>query len=424
MSAAASPDLEVFLAEAPWLRRLAASLASPADADDLVQAAYERLVTHPPAHLQSPRGWLRQVLRNAHRMRVRASARREARESEGPVPEPLPSAATLAARAQVLGVLAKAVADLAEPFRRTVLLHYYEGVSLADIARDEDCPAATVRGRLRTGLQRLRAELDLAHGGERAAWAVAISPLGVASTPMIGSTALGIGLSVALIAGVGVMALRSTETSESTAQPDKTVVGATPTPANRTHLTDSPAGATEPAVAGGPSPLPTAVSAPPTQAEPEGKRRTAVAHARQLQAIKAARLARLRAEGLDPNTVDEASNDEQFLSDLEFMVMMESGAELAESCVEEGAPKPRTTQIVDIDFIGEPDVGTVVESVSVRRAGGEEHGAWTRCLLESLHLVSLAPPQVPGTLSTTLQFAVDDSGKIMTSMVQAPKSRE
>ncbi len=421
MSATASPDLEIFLAEAPWLRRLAASLASPADADDLVQAAYERLVTHPPAHLESPRGWLRQVLRNAHRMRLRASARREARESQGPAPTPLPSATTLAARAQVLGVLAQAVADLGEPFRRTVLLHYYEGVSLADIARDEDCPAATVRGRLRTGLQRLRAELDQAHGGERAAWAVAVSPLAATGTQIAGSTALGIGFGVVLLAGVGGMALRSTETSGSIAQPDKAVVAATPTPANRTHLHEAPASTTEPAVAG--EPTPTAVAAPHTRAEAEGKRSAALAHARQLEAIKAARLARLRAEGLDPNTVDEASNNEQFLSDLEYMVMMESGAELAQSCLEAGAPKPRTTRIVDIEFIGEPDVGTVVESVSVRRVGDEEHGAWTRCVLESLQLVSLAPPQTSGTQSTALQFAVDEAGKIMTSRAQAPKSR-
>ncbi len=413
MNATASVNLEMFLAEAPWLRGLARTLASPAEADDLVQAAYERLVTDPPRHQDSPRGWLSTVLRNAHRMRSRGTIRRQAREAKDAGPAPLPSAETLAAHAEVMGVLARAVAELDEPFRRTVLLHYYEGCALADIARDEDCPAATVRTRLRTALQRLRADLDEAHGGKRSLWAAAVAPVAVA-TPAVasGTLVLGVVVGLALAPGLAAVALHTTGpnaevgTAAASASRARPIADVTPEPQNT-----APTSAVLPSVS-------SAALAAPLAKDEEAHPPAAAARAERLAKVKQARLERLRAEGLDTSTVEEASENEKFLSDIESMMMMGSGAELAESCKEEAAPAPGTTRVVEVDFLGEPDVGTVIENVTAQLAEGETSGAWTRCLVESMYLISLAPPQKPGAQSVALQFAVDAQGQLMTSMVE------
>src|SRR6185312_17482136 len=70
------------------------------------------------------------------------------------------------------------VAELAEPFRTTVILRYFEGLSAADIARRQRVPEGTVRWRLKTGLDRLRAELDRDSGGDRARWCLLLAPIG------------------------------------------------------------------------------------------------------------------------------------------------------------------------------------------------------------------------------------------------------
>jgi RNA polymerase sigma factor (sigma-70 family) len=92
-------------------------------------------------------------------MRGRSAGRRREREHKVELadPEGVPTPEQLVDRARVQQRVARGVLELDEPFRSTVLLRYYEGLSSAEIARRLSIPAATVRARLKTGLDRLRA---------------------------------------------------------------------------------------------------------------------------------------------------------------------------------------------------------------------------------------------------------------------------
>jgi len=166
---------------AAFLLRLARALVSGRDdADDLVQDAYVAALRHPPDADRPARPWFAQVVRNLVRMRRRGEARRRERdgawqgerqddERAAPTPDQLLDRA-LAHRA-----LAEQVVLLAEPFRRTVLLRFVEGLETARIAELEGIAPATVRWRLKEGLERLRAGLD-GSAGARGRWMRALAP--------------------------------------------------------------------------------------------------------------------------------------------------------------------------------------------------------------------------------------------------------
>ncbi|HUS32187.1 MAG TPA: sigma-70 family RNA polymerase sigma factor [Kofleriaceae bacterium] len=176
---AVTPD--VVLRELAGLRALAQSLVhGDADAEDLLQETAIAAITHPPTVEAdgSPRPWLAKVLRNRWRMDRRARARRIAREqtselelaaTRGDASDVAGTATTqheavdavdAIDRARVLEKLAGALVALEEPFRTTIVRRYLDGDSAADIARALGVPAGTVRWRLKTGLERLRASLD------------------------------------------------------------------------------------------------------------------------------------------------------------------------------------------------------------------------------------------------------------------------
>ncbi|HRI49865.1 MAG TPA: sigma-70 family RNA polymerase sigma factor [Pseudomonadota bacterium] len=177
----AGTDLPALLAHAAWVRRLAGCLVrDDALADDLTQETFMAALRHPPAAELPPRPWLGQVVRNLVRMRARGERRRGAREEAvaADPADPVESPEQLVARAQAQQSLASLVVGLAEPYRATVLLRFYEGLSAADIAARQGVPAGTVRWRLKTALDQLRTELDRSHNGDRHAWQLALAPLG------------------------------------------------------------------------------------------------------------------------------------------------------------------------------------------------------------------------------------------------------
>lgn len=180
---------------AEWTRRLALALVGdPDDASDLTQDAFEVALTQPPAKAGPLRPWLGGVVRNLARMRRRSAGRRRAREQEVELadPEGVPPPDELVDRARAQQRVARGVLELDEPYRSTVLLRYYEGLSSAEIARRKRIPAATVRARLRTGLDRLRAELDRDDRvGGRERWFALVAPLAAADpTPVTTSVSL------------------------------------------------------------------------------------------------------------------------------------------------------------------------------------------------------------------------------------------
>jgi len=73
--------------------------------------------------------------------------------------------ASIALRAERADELRRAVADLDEPYRETVMLRFFAELSLAEIAAETERPIGTVKTHLFRGLARLRTSLD----AERAA---------------------------------------------------------------------------------------------------------------------------------------------------------------------------------------------------------------------------------------------------------------
>jgi RNA polymerase sigma factor (sigma-70 family) len=169
----AAPTVD--FADLAALRGLARSLVTgDADADDLVQDTAVAALEHPPAPDRPARPWLAAILRNRWRMDRRADARRRDREAAVALTadEVAAAADELVTRARTLERLAAALVALDEPFRTALILRYIDGHSAADIAALLGVPAGTVRWRLKTGRDRLRAALDQA--APRRAWAGAI----------------------------------------------------------------------------------------------------------------------------------------------------------------------------------------------------------------------------------------------------------
>src|SRR5262245_13293880 len=112
---------EQLLSQQAWLRALAATLVrEQAARDDLVQEAWLAALRHPQVgERRDLRQWLGAVLRNRWRFERRSDARRRAREQGKAEREPVPAAADLVERAELQGVLVRAVLALDEPYRST-----------------------------------------------------------------------------------------------------------------------------------------------------------------------------------------------------------------------------------------------------------------------------------------------------------------
>lgn len=165
-----------------WLRRFARGLVGDREAvDDIVQETLVAAWQRPPDLDRDVRPWLAQVARNRVRDQARAESSRRAREvvaSEAATSEGgAPTAEDVLVDGDLHRELAGVVAELEEPFRQTLFQRYYEGLTAAEIARQGNVPAGTVRWRLKEGLDRARRQLDQRHGGDRRTWMRAIVPL-------------------------------------------------------------------------------------------------------------------------------------------------------------------------------------------------------------------------------------------------------
>jgi RNA polymerase sigma-70 factor (ECF subfamily) len=173
-------SLEEVIAQGTWLRRFALGLVRDEDqAADIGQEAIITAWRQPPDRSGPLRPWLATVARNLVRSERRAADRRQVREraaveSAEPLAE---SAEDRGARWELWKEIVGAVEGLREPLRRTVMQRYFDDLSSAEIARREGIPEATVRGRLKSGLDLLRQQLDGRHQGQRAGWVRLLLPL-------------------------------------------------------------------------------------------------------------------------------------------------------------------------------------------------------------------------------------------------------
>ncbi len=194
------PSAAELLERSTWTRQLARALVrDAATADDLIQDSwlalfFRRREDGAAASARSPRAFVGAVLANFARERFRRDAARERREARVARSEALPSTDLLLEHVELQRLVADAVARLEEPYRRTVLLCHFEGLSAAEIARREGVPAVTVRVRHKRALDRLRASLDAQFRGDRATWMRALLPLAARRPPL----ALGLGGLIAM----------------------------------------------------------------------------------------------------------------------------------------------------------------------------------------------------------------------------------
>ena len=130
------------------LRLACTRLDDPADAEDIVQEVFLKLLTARPMLRdgEHEKAWLiRTTLHRASDLR-RSAARRNV---------PLEEAAQAAA-SQAGSELLTAVRALPEPYSAVIHLYYYEGYSIKEIAKLLGVPTPTVGTRLARGRERLR----------------------------------------------------------------------------------------------------------------------------------------------------------------------------------------------------------------------------------------------------------------------------
>jgi RNA polymerase sigma-70 factor (ECF subfamily) len=181
-------DAEIadLLAHADWLRGLARRLVGPAAADDAVQDTYVAALHAPPDPELPPRPWLARVLRNVTRMGHRSATRRTRREDAvAALVAPTTGVDDAVARAETFRMLVELVLGLDEPYRTTVVRHYFDGDTFAAIARRDGVPEATVRGRHKHAVERLRSKLDAKTHGDRGAWVATLTPIAAPHSPSI-----------------------------------------------------------------------------------------------------------------------------------------------------------------------------------------------------------------------------------------------
>lgn len=172
-------DIELLLQHRAFVRSLARRLVrDEARAEDVVQDTYVTALLNPPRHAGALRAWLATVVRKLAWTHTRSEMRRAARERKAVTPAPAPTPAEVLERATWHRKLVNLVMELDEPYRTTLLLRYFEDLNSSEIAAQQGVPAATVRTRLRRGLEQLRERLDKDTPGGRERWLAGLVMLG------------------------------------------------------------------------------------------------------------------------------------------------------------------------------------------------------------------------------------------------------
>lgn len=144
---------EAYDACGPAVYRLAmVYLGRPADAEDVTQETFVRLLCRAPAFADEEhrRRWLLRVAANLCRDQLHGFWRKRVTELD----DALPAAPAEEREA------ARAVMALPEQYRLPIHLHYYEGYSVAEIASILKLGQSAVKMRLKRGREMLKLELE------------------------------------------------------------------------------------------------------------------------------------------------------------------------------------------------------------------------------------------------------------------------
>lgn len=199
------PDLAAALQHERALRRLACMLhLGGADADDAVQHALTQaaLGKRPPGMpiWTFLRTSLKRHAWNLHKL----AGRRRAREAAAAGTEAVMPVDDMLARDQLRRRVAEAVLALAEPYRTTVWLRWFEGLAVDEVAARMAAPPNTVRTRLQRAHALLKSRLDRDYGeGRWGAWALPVGAIAgagskVASVAAVAATAIAFAIALGL----------------------------------------------------------------------------------------------------------------------------------------------------------------------------------------------------------------------------------
>jgi RNA polymerase sigma factor (sigma-70 family) len=212
MDAHRSEALEL-LAQPGWAWRLAHALCrDEAEAEDALGEARLAALRGAPASGDgdSLRAWVARVVRYAVRRGRRGERRRAERESQAARDEALPPAERVLEREEARRALVHALLALPEPYRATLIAHYYDGQRPNAIAARAGLPPSTVRNRLARGRALVRRELERSDAREPRDWLAAVAPLLVRPEPLaplvLGGLAVGTKTTMA-IGGAAALAL-------------------------------------------------------------------------------------------------------------------------------------------------------------------------------------------------------------------------
>ncbi len=158
-------SVEALLRHSAWMRRLARQLTKGEHhAADVEQQTWLQALRHPPAHASNLRAWVARVMGNVVRRERRDDERRRRCRTDSCETTAQPATDDLVERAELHHRLTGMVLQLKEPYRTTVLLRFFEDLSMEEIAHRQGVPIETVRTRLKRSLQRLRAPLQKEFG--------------------------------------------------------------------------------------------------------------------------------------------------------------------------------------------------------------------------------------------------------------------
>lgn len=146
-------------------------------AEDLTQEAFMRVIKHSSYDTYTGRHsgyragmpfkpWLYAIATNLARDHFKSGATRRNVPPDGllDLPDQTPGPEDRALLAESRNEVARAVGQLPVEYRATLLLRFYGGMSLQQIAEALSVPVGTVKSRLSTGCRRLRALLVGEHG--------------------------------------------------------------------------------------------------------------------------------------------------------------------------------------------------------------------------------------------------------------------
>lgn len=174
------------LAHDEWLRPLVRSLVAEHEVDDVLQDTWLAAVRHRPKP-GSLRAWLAKVARNSAVTVHRRNVRRQRRERATPPPAHEPSTAETVEKLALQAQVARAVAELDEPYREAVILRYHDGLTHAEVAEVQGISADNARQRVKRGLDQLRRRMTRESGSD---WRAGAAVLALVREPQVSGPAL------------------------------------------------------------------------------------------------------------------------------------------------------------------------------------------------------------------------------------------